>query len=85
MGITRSIGFVTIGIVLGSVMTASLANGQRPSRPSNPRLVVNAITRSDGGLSAFVKDTKTSGCWLQMAAGDAMSIAVAPTEACDFK
>jgi hypothetical protein len=91
MSNSRSIGLLVIGFALGAITTHSAAATQGQAPPAPPvhsRLVYSdGVTNNKvtGTAPFFIKDTKTSGCWFAMPGAGGLSIATAPTEACDFK
>ena len=81
--ITRS-GWIAVGIVLGVIGTSRFfpAQGQTVSHaPDSSRLVVS-LHNATIGQAAFIKDTKSEGCWIVITKNDGVAIAPAPIQAC---
>lgn len=83
----KSMGLVVIGLVVGVMATGSLSARHGQSRStSQGRLVISRVEPNGKTELVFIRDTKSSGCWLGVDVGQGVvSLAVAPTEACAFK
>ena len=53
-----------------------------PQPNPDPRLITTRVTMDQFGHGYFIRDTKTNGCWLELAEGEARVLAAAPPEAC---
>jgi hypothetical protein len=87
MSIVRSLGLVVIGLAIGVLITRPIRAVEVQNGSSESRLVFSNV-RANGQNSelVFVKDLRTSGCWLAVQTRQSVvSLAVAPTEACSFK
>ena len=79
-------GWIVIGVVIGVFGATSLgAVQQQQSKKDDARLVFAEVSNNRlGDSTAFVKDTKGTGCWLAFFHGNgaAVSLAPAPSTAC---
>jgi hypothetical protein len=85
MSIAKRIGWILIGVVIGGLATGSMSAVREQQRQASPgRLAfVDVSSGNFGAVAAFVKDTKSTGCWLAMSKGDSgVSLVTAPPEAC---
>ena len=81
--ITRS-GWILVGVVVGAIGTSSLSAVRQQTvshAPDSSRLVVS-LHSATIGQAAFIKDTKSEGCWIALTKNDGVSIAPAPISAC---
>lgn len=88
MRVMKSMGFVLVGLVVGVLATGSLSARQNVRRQTSESRLTFAKVEPDSKTSdlVFIKDTKTSGCWLAIdSPAGVTSLAAAPTEACTFK
>ena len=74
--VTRS-GWILVGVVLGALATSWTAP-TLTAQNDQPRLRVT-LTSANLAQAAFIKDTKSSGCWFVVANA---GVAIAPPEAC---
>ena len=82
MRILKRTGWVLVGAVVGALATSSVgAVKQQAHTPDASRLTV-ALASTSVGMAAFVKDTRSDGCWIVFIKGDGASIAPAPGPAC---
>jgi hypothetical protein len=74
---------VGVCLALASGLRPVSAQFQRGPRPNaDPGLITTTVSMDQFGHAYFIRDTKTNGCWLELAEGDARTLAVAPPEAC---
>ena len=87
MKIVRSIGLVVAGLTIGVPIGSSIKTVEAQTGASESRLIYSYVkSNGDNSELTFVKDLRTSGCWLAVVTrGSIVSLAVAPTEACTFK
>lgn len=81
--LTRS-GWILVGVVVGALGTSSLSAVKQQTvshAPDSSRLVVS-LHNASVGMAAFIKDTKSEGCWIVLTKNDGMAIAPAPVPAC---
>ncbi len=82
------------GVVLGCSATALALPEQKvvgpvfsmpmPPSPSQPMRMTSVFAgHVRAGDVYFVKDTKSSGCWISTVNGEQSAVAVAPKEACE--
>lgn len=86
MAVVKRIGWVLLGVLIGAFSTSALvATKQLPEVPT-PRLAAFGRTSIGGSRTAtLIRDTKSAGCWLLIAAPGAdggMVLAPAPESAC---
>ena len=80
----KRVGWILIGVVIGVLATSSIGavkeQFQEPARLS----VSYATANNLGAMAAFIKDTKSGGCWLSLRYGDSgVSLVTAPPSACE--
>jgi hypothetical protein len=77
-------GWVLIGAVIGGLATNSVSAVKLQVRSDavDPSRLTVALASTSMGTVGFVKDTKSSGCWIVFTGQSAVSIATAPAEAC---
>ena len=80
MSIVKRCGWIVIGVVIGALATGSIGAVRRQDADQSRLKTTFASTPM--GLAAFVKDTKSDGCWLVFSKDAAVAIATAPTQAC---
>jgi hypothetical protein len=81
MGIAKRTGWVLVGLIIGALATSSLgAVKEQAQAPS--RLTVSTAAVTTVGVAAFVKDTKSAGCWIVFSKDSGVSVATAPVQAC---
>ena len=85
MSIIKRVGWMLMGIVIGALLTTSVSAMRQQTMsdltPDRSRLRVKTATAGIG-LAAFVKDTKSMGCWLVFSKDAGIAITAAPIEAC---
>ncbi|MEN3339068.1 MAG: hypothetical protein V7647_2744 [Acidobacteriota bacterium] len=82
MTASKRTGWVLIGAFIGALATSSVsAVRQHPDAVDASRLSV-ALASTNIGVLAFVKDTKSEGCWIVFSKETGVSVAPAPRSAC---
>jgi hypothetical protein len=84
MNIITRFGWILVGVVVGAIGTSSLGAVKQQTvshAPDSSRLVVS-LHSATVGQAAFVKDTKSEGCWIVITKNDGLAIAPAPIPAC---
>jgi hypothetical protein len=86
----KSLGLIVIGAAIGVTTTLWVTPAQATPAQAGTRLVITQLggaqTPSNVPSQAlyFVKDTKSSGCWLGSAGvGGGVALTIAPKEACE--
>ncbi len=84
MRIMQRVGWILTGVVIGAVATSS-SGPVKGQFQEPPRLQVSIVTAGSlGAMAAFIKDTKSGGCWLSLRHGNSgVSLVVAPLAACE--
>jgi hypothetical protein len=80
MRIVKRCGWILIGVIIGALATSSL--GARKQQSADESRLKTSFATTPMGLAAFVKDTKSDGCWLVFSKDAAVSVATAPAQAC---
>jgi hypothetical protein len=81
MSMVKRGGWILIGVIIGALAGSSINAVKAQGSADAARLKVSALMPiGPMGMGAFVKDTKTTGCWLV----SATAIAIAPPEACQY-
>jgi hypothetical protein len=80
MSIVKRCGWILIGVVIGALASSSIGAVKQQSADQSRLKTTFASTPM--GFAAFVKDTKSDGCWLVFSKDAAVSIATAPVQAC---
>jgi hypothetical protein len=70
-------GWILVGVLLGALATSWFAPTM--SAQNDPTRLKVALASASIAQAAFIKDTKSTGCWLVVANA---GVAVAPAEAC---
>jgi hypothetical protein len=90
MRFIKPVLWTVFGVVIGAAAVLSADRVQAESQPAffkNDRLTITfADIATNWGRLAFIKDTKSPGCWVASAnsnGGGFQAIAVAPPMACD--
>ncbi len=80
----KRVGWILIGVIIGALATSSSGAGKEQFQEP-PRLKVSFVTAGNlGAMAAFIKDTRSGGCWLSLQRGDAaVSLVTAPPSACE--
>jgi hypothetical protein len=79
---SKRTGWVLMGVFIGALATSSVsAVKQQPQTVDASRLTV-ALASTSLGVVAFVKDTKSEGCWFVFSKDTGVSVAQAPHAAC---
>jgi hypothetical protein len=79
---SKRTGWVLMGVFIGALATGSVsAVKQQPQTVDQSRLTV-ALASTSLGVVAFVKDTKSDGCWFVFSKDTGVSVAPAPHAAC---
>ena len=74
-------GWILIGIVLGALAASSMSAVQ--AQPNDPKRLTVTYTSTGLGQAAFIKDTKSVGCWFVVTQANAgVAMVTAPPEAC---
>ena len=85
VGALMSLGALAgLGGELSAQARGQAAHGAHALVSGDSRVTVTTI-RMNEAYAAFVKDTRTNGCWLYVANADGNALAPAPPEACAFK
>ena len=83
MGILERTGWVLVGAVVGALATGSVGAVKQQAHAPDPSRLTVALASTSVGMAAFVKDTRSDGCWIVFIRGDdGASIAPAPGPAC---
>ena len=77
MGIVKRGGWILIGMVLGALATSWIAPTM--TAQTDQRRLKVTLASANLAQAAFIKDTKSTGCWFVVANA---GVAVAPAEAC---
>jgi hypothetical protein len=80
MSIVKRCGWILIGVVIGALATGSI--GAVKQQTVDQSRLKTTFASTPIGLAAFVKDTKSDGCWLVFSKDAAVSVATAPPQAC---
>ena len=70
-------GWILIGMILGGLVGSSMKAVQ--AQPNAPGRLKVTLASASIGQGAFIKDTKSTGCWFVVANA---GVAMAPPEAC---
>ena len=74
-------GWILVGIVLGALGASSMAAVK--AQPNDAKRLTVTHATAGIGQAAFIKDTKSAGCWLVVTQANAgMAMVTAPAEAC---
>jgi hypothetical protein len=83
MSIVKRGGWILIGVIIGALAASSINAAKAQGSADAARLKVgDFMSVGQMGTGAFVKDTKSTGCWLVLTGGSATAIAAAPPDAC---
>jgi hypothetical protein len=86
MEIAKPAYLVLTGVVLGSLAVSSVNHATAAQQNPASRLVFTSAPSNRNAKMYFVLDTKSRACWLASLEleghGNAVALAVAPTEAC---
>jgi hypothetical protein len=75
-------GWVLIGVVVGALAASSI--GALKAQSVDPRRLKVTVAGATVAQATFIKDTKSTGCWLVMTRGnDGVAMVTAPPEACE--
>ena len=80
MSILKRCGWILIGVFIGALATRSIGAAKQQS--ADQSRLKTSFASTPMGLAAFVKDTKSDGCWLVFSKDTAVSVATAPIQAC---
>ena len=80
MSMVKRCGWILIGVVIGALASSSIGAVKQQSADQSRLKTTFASTPM--GLAAFVKDTKSDGCWLVFSKDTAVAVATAPVQAC---
>ena len=83
MSILKRTGLIVVGVAIGAIGTSSLGAVREQGKPADHSRLRVTIAPTNIGSAAFVKDTKSEGCWFVFTKGDSVAVAPAPTRACD--
>jgi hypothetical protein len=84
MNIIQRTGWIVLGIAIGVIGTSRIgAVTEQAAFPKSDgaRLTI-ALADTPIGRFAFVKDTKSEGCWIVRSSGEGVAMAPAPNPAC---
>jgi hypothetical protein len=74
---------VCLAVVLGfRPVSAQFQRSPLPPPNADPRMISTKVTMDQSGSAWLIRDTKTSGCWLEVREGEGYLLAPAPPEAC---
>src|SRR5688572_7125225 len=74
-------GWILMGMVLGALAASSMSAVQ--AQPNDPKRLTVTYTSTGFGQAAFIKDTKSVGCWFVVTQANAgVAMVTAPPEAC---
>ena len=74
-------GWVLIGMVLGALVASSI--GTVKAQPNDAKRLTVKYASTSMGQAAFIKDTKSAGCWFVVTQANAgVAMVTAPVEAC---
>ena len=88
MRISRTIGALAIGVAIGALGTGPVralqAQRNQTHSQANPRLLFTEATKANftSDRLFFIKDARSTGCWLAIYNENRVSLAEAPAEAC---
>ena len=83
MSIFKRTGLILVGVAIGAIGTSSLGALRAQGKPADPSRLTVTLMSTSIGSAAFVKDTKSEGCWFVFTKNDGVSIAPAPISACN--
>jgi len=83
MSITKRTGLILVGVAIGAIGTSSLGAAREQAKPSDASRLTVTLAPTNIGSVAFVKDTKSEGCWFVFTKGDSVAVAPAPISACN--
>jgi len=82
MSVVKRGGWILIGVVIGALATSSISAVRVKEQPMDTSRLRVTLAANPLGTAAFVKDNKSTGCWLVFSKDSAMSVVTAPPEAC---
>jgi hypothetical protein len=86
MRMTKRIGWLVLGTVLGGITVSTVTARQLPpERPERRLIVLRNAGPMEYGNAHFIKDAKTGACWLAIHfnSENASTLAPAPPASCD--
>ena len=83
MSILKRTGLILVGVAIGAIGTSSLGAAREQAKPVDASRLTVTLAQYNFGPAAFVKDTKSEGCWIVFIKGDSgVAVAPAPIPAC---
>lgn len=83
MSIAKRAVLILVGVAIGAIGTSSLGAARKQAKPPDASRLTVTLAPTSIGSAAFVKDTKSEGCWFVFVKGDSVSVAPAPNSACN--
>ena len=80
----KRVGWILIGVIIGALATGS-SGAVKEQFQESPRLKVSVVRAGNlGAMAAFIKDTRSGGCWLSLRhRNSGVSLVTAPLAACE--